>query len=69
MGPGHTIVTVLCDTADNYKSKLYDEKWLKERGLEPSKYKTGRGVTNFIHWINNHNFTDVNPKCIENRKK
>lgn len=28
MGPGHTIVTVLCDGGTRYQSKLYDEKYL-----------------------------------------
>ncbi|ETV92131.1 hypothetical protein, variant [Aphanomyces invadans] len=29
MGPGHTIVTVLCDGGDRYRSKLYNAKWLE----------------------------------------
>ena len=33
MGPGHTIVTVLCDTAQKYFSKLMDTDMLKEKGL------------------------------------
>lgn len=34
MGPGHTIVTVLCDSGDRYRSRLYDGGWLKGKGLE-----------------------------------
>ncbi len=34
MGPGHTIVTVLCDSGDRYRSRLYDGEWLKGKGLE-----------------------------------
>ncbi|MCW6037293.1 cysteine synthase A [Spirulina subsalsa FACHB-351] len=35
LGPGHTIVTVLCDGGSRYQSKLFNEAWLKERGLWP----------------------------------
>ncbi len=35
MGPGHTIVTVLCDGGSRYQSKLYNPNWLAERGLLP----------------------------------
>jgi cysteine synthase len=37
MGPGHTIVTVLCDSGTRYQSKLYDPNWLAERGLLPAE--------------------------------
>ncbi len=33
MGPGHTIVTVLCDHGNRYQSKIYNPAWLKEKGL------------------------------------
>jgi cysteine synthase A len=33
LGPGHTIVTVLCDSGDRYRSRLYDSDWLHSRGL------------------------------------
>ncbi|MGV6819551.1 MAG: cysteine synthase A [Parvularcula sp.] len=33
MGPGHTIVTVLCDLGNRYQSKLYNPAWLREKGL------------------------------------
>lgn len=35
MGPGHTIVTVLCDGGARYQSKLFDRKWLASKGLSP----------------------------------
>ncbi|MEB3279729.1 cysteine synthase A [Capilliphycus salinus ALCB114379] len=35
MGPGHTIVTVLCDSGTRYQSKLFNRDWLAERGLLP----------------------------------
>lgn len=33
MGPGHTIVTVLCDYGNRYQSKLYNPAFLKEKSL------------------------------------
>ena len=33
MGPGHTIVTVLCDYGQRYQSKLFNPAFLKERNL------------------------------------
>jgi cysteine synthase len=33
MGPGHTIVTVLCDGGGRYQSRLYNPQWLTEKGL------------------------------------
>ncbi len=34
MGPGHTIVTVLCDGGGRYQSRLYNPQWLAEKGLK-----------------------------------
>ena len=33
MGPGHTIVTVLCDYGTRYQSKLFDPPFLRSKGL------------------------------------
>ena len=33
MGPGHTIVTVLCDLGQRYQSKLWNPAFLREKGL------------------------------------
>jgi cysteine synthase A len=33
MGPGHTIVTVLCDYGNRYQSKLFNPEFLKGKGL------------------------------------
>jgi cysteine synthase A len=33
MGPGHTIVTVLCDFGTRYQSKLFNPTFLREKGL------------------------------------
>ena len=43
LGPGHTIVTILCDGGAKYQSRLFNKDWIKERGfleaigLEPSE--------------------------------
>lgn len=34
LGPGHTIVTVLCDGGSRYQSRLYNREWLNSKGLE-----------------------------------
>ncbi|APE43542.1 cysteine synthase A [Sulfitobacter alexandrii] len=33
MGPGHTIVTILCDFGTRYQSKLFNPDFLREKGL------------------------------------
>jgi len=33
LGPGHTIVTVLCDGGSRYQSKLFNREWLTQKGL------------------------------------
>jgi len=33
MGPGHTIVTILCDYGTRYQSKLFNTEFLKEKDL------------------------------------
>jgi cysteine synthase len=33
MGPGHTIVTILCDFGTRYQSKLFNPEFLREKGL------------------------------------
>ncbi|HHL43742.1 MAG TPA: cysteine synthase A, partial [Hellea balneolensis] len=33
MGPGHTIVTMLCDYGARYQSKIYNPEFLREKGL------------------------------------
>ena len=35
MGPGHRIVTVLCDGGARYQSRLFDRQWLASKGLSP----------------------------------
>ncbi|OYU70209.1 MAG: cysteine synthase A [Alphaproteobacteria bacterium PA2] len=33
LGPGHTIVTILCDQGARYQSKIFNPEFLRERGL------------------------------------
>jgi len=33
LGPGHTIVTILCDYGNRYQSKLYNPEFLRTKGL------------------------------------
>ena len=33
LGPGHTIVTVLCDHGQRYQSKIFNPSFLREKGL------------------------------------
>ena len=33
MGPGHTIVTILCDYGNRYQSKLFNREFLEAKGL------------------------------------
>ena len=35
LGPGHTVVTVLCDGGHKYLSRFYDRDWLAAKGLAP----------------------------------
>lgn len=35
LGPGKTIVTMLCDPASRYQSRLFNPEFLRSKGLEP----------------------------------
>jgi cysteine synthase len=40
MGPGHTIVTVLCDYGNRYQSKMFNPEFLKGKGLPVPRWLT-----------------------------
>lgn len=40
MGPGHTIVTILCDYGTRYQSKLFNPDFLREKGLPTPDWMT-----------------------------
>jgi len=43
LGPGHTVVTVLCDGGARYQSRLFNRQWIEQKGfadavpLQPSR--------------------------------
>ena len=45
LGPGHTIVTILCDYANRYQSKLFNPDFLDSKGLPvPAWLKAKSGI-------------------------
>jgi len=41
LGPGHTLVTILCDSASRYQGKMFNREFLREKGLpEPEWFET-----------------------------
>ncbi len=42
LGPGHTIVTLLCDSGARYQSRLFNPDWLKEKELSSPKHPSMR---------------------------
>ena len=45
MGPGHTIVTILCDYGNRYQSKLFNPVFLREKGLPVPPWLADRSAT------------------------
>ena len=42
LGPGHRLVTVLCDGGDRYRSRIWNKEWLQSRGLrQPERQGAG----------------------------
>lgn len=48
LGPGHTIVTILCDLGSRYSGKLYNTEFLKSKGLPQPEWLVGNGVSNDV---------------------
>jgi cysteine synthase len=42
LGPGHTVVTILCDSGAKYTSRLFDAAWLGSKGLLEAAERGGR---------------------------
>ncbi|MBI1198138.1 MAG: cysteine synthase A [Phenylobacterium sp.] len=42
LGPGHTIVTVLCDHGQRYQSKIFNPAFLREKGLPLAPWMDGQ---------------------------
>ena len=43
MGPGHTIVTILCDYGTRYQSKLFNPEFLRSKGLPVPQWLAAEG--------------------------
>ncbi|HEY2589946.1 MAG TPA: cysteine synthase A [Steroidobacteraceae bacterium] len=43
LGPGHVVVTVLCDGGAKYQSRLFNTEWLVQKGLAASAVEPRRG--------------------------
>ncbi len=41
LGPGHTIVTILCDYGTRYQTKLFNPEFLREKGLPVPQWLVG----------------------------
>ncbi|MCV6595432.1 MAG: cysteine synthase A [Silicimonas sp.] len=41
LGPGHTVVTILCDYGNRYQSKLFNPDFLRDKGLPVPDWMTG----------------------------
>ena len=37
LGPGHRIVTMLCDSGSRHLSKFYNDEWLTQQGIDPDR--------------------------------
>jgi len=44
MGPGHRVVTVLCDSGARHVSRFWSEEWMKQQGFFKEKDKDKPGV-------------------------
>ena len=53
MGPGHTIVTILCDSGTRYQSKLFNPTFLRQKGLPVPEWLTHEAVAKI------ENLTDI----------
>jgi cysteine synthase A len=49
LGPGHTVVTILCDSGSRYLSKLFNPTWLKGKNITPRG--SARGDLSFLDGI------------------
>ncbi|MES1192223.1 MAG: cysteine synthase A [Steroidobacter sp.] len=56
LGPGHTIVTILCDSGHKYQSRLFNRSWIEEKGFA---HAAGFHLSSFanepeLHRVLNH---------------
>lgn len=53
LGPGHTIVTILCDSGMRHLSKFFNEQYLADHGLTP----TATGLEFLDKWAFHRDFS------------
>ena len=51
MGPGHTIVTILCDPGTRYASRLFNPDFLREKGYRVPEFLERRGADIAIPYL------------------
>jgi cysteine synthase A len=51
MGPGHTIVTVLCDYGNRYQSKLFNPEFLRAKNLPVPRWLVEPGKPSSVPYI------------------
>ena len=53
LGPGHTIVTILCDYGNRYQSKLFNPDFLTSKGLPVPEWLVGNreGKGGLMHFL------------------
>jgi cysteine synthase len=56
LGPGHTIVCVVCDGGSRYRSTLFNSEELSKLGLTPTMYKKGKGNLDFVDQLDTLNY-------------
>ncbi len=44
LGPGHVVVTVLCDSGLRYQQRLFNPDYLESKGLEPPEFLRGNST-------------------------
>ena len=49
MGPGHTIVTILCDYGTRYASKLFNPEFLRSKNLAVPAWLTDASVVPTVY--------------------
>jgi cysteine synthase len=49
LGPGHRIVTLLCDSGSRHLSKFYNDEWLREQGIQVKERYDDLGFLDQLH--------------------